>query len=250
MSKKYLLVCEGPTDIIVIKKIAKKISEVINSEIIIQELSPRRDATTKRYPEHGWEEVKQWCKLYGKNSDNNDNPFAILARSKSWEAQLTISNADALIIQMDTDIVSYITDLATEYSGISKQSRKRFAKNAILSWLGEDTLPSNIYLLLSTQSTETWLLATHERTETIFSSLPDNFDFEDIENIIELLCNLNLTYICYDDNGRTKLSKNNYQSYSQRIVNNLQKVRNECEEAENFCSFLENNIQQSLAPNS
>lgn len=242
MSKKYLLVCEGPTDIIVIKKIAKKISEATDSDIIIQELSPQRDATTRRYPDHGWKEVRQWCKLYGKNSDNSENHFAILARKKSWKAQLSISHADAIIIQMDTDIVEYITDLATMYNGTTKQSRKRFAKNAILSWLGEDTLPSNIYLLLSTQSTETWLLATHERTENIFSSLPNNFDFEDIENIIELLCNLNLQYICYNDGGRIKLSKNNYASYARRIVNNLQKVRRECEEAENFCNFLESNI--------
>jgi len=238
MPKKYLLVCEGPTDILVIKKIARKVSEIIKTEIFIQELSPQRDATTRQYPEHGWVEVRQWCKVYGNNIDTDENPFAILAKKRSWKAQLAITGADALIIQMDTDIVDYITDFGNQYNGSTKRSRKNFAKKAILHWLGESRLPENIYLLLTTYSTETWLLATYERTERVFSNLPENFDFENLDNVIELLCNLGLE--CYTEDGRKKLSKNHYMSYAEQIVNNLRKVRAECEEAENFCNFLEN----------
>jgi len=241
MIKKYLLVCEGPTDILVINKIAKKISQINNIKIEIQELSPQRDATTRRYPNHGWEEVRQWCRLYGTSLDITSNSFeALAAKSKNWKTQLAISGAEAIIIQIDTDIVNYITDLAISYTGTTKQVRKRFAQNAILNWLGESSLPDNIYLLLSTQSTETWLLATHERTEEVFSDLSDNFDFENIDNVIELLCNLNFQYICYDEGKRKKLSKSDYRPYAMRIIENLQKVRNECDEAERFCNFLEN----------
>lgn len=241
MSKKYLLVCEGPTDILVIREIAKKISENIDLNIIIQELSPQRDATTRKYPEHGWKEVRQWCRLHGNSYDVEPNSIeALAARRRSWRAQLDISGANALIIQMDTDIVDYITDLAISFNGTTKQSRKNFARRSILHWLGEDVLPEDIYLLLSTQCTETWVLATRERTENIFSQLSQGFDFENIENIIELLCSLNLEYICYEEGGKKRLSKNNYMPYAEKIVDNLQKVRKECEEAEKFCSFFEN----------
>ncbi len=240
MIKKYLLVCEGPTDILVINEIAKKLSQTVDEQIKIQELSPQRDATTRRYPNHGWEEVRQWCRLYGNSINITSNSLeALAAKHKNWRTQLVLSGAEAIIIQMDTDIVNYITDLAISYTGTTKQARKRFAQNAILNWLGESSLPDTIYLLLSTQSTETWLLATHERTEEVFSELSDNFDFENIDNVIELLCSLNFQYICYDEGNRKKLSKSNYTPYAMKIIENLQKVRNECDEAERFCSFLE-----------
>jgi hypothetical protein len=234
MSKKYLLICEGYTDILVIKEIAKH----IDSDIIIQELSPQRDATTRRYPEHGWEEVRQWCRLYGKSLDVDSDSFeALAAKSKSWKAQVDIASADGLIIQMDTDIVEYITDLAHSYNGTTKQARKRYAEKSVLKWLGEETKPDEIYLLLTTYSTETWLLATYERTNDIFNSLPNNFDFENVENVVDLLCSLGLE--CYQKGNITKLSKKGYHIYAARIVENLQNVRRECEEANNFCNFLE-----------
>jgi hypothetical protein len=230
--KLYLLVCEGPTDILVIDKIAKKISEDIDNTIQIRELSPQKDATTNRYPSHGWEEVKRWCKLYGKIIDVEDNPFAILAKKKNWRTLLKTSNAHGLIIQMDTDIVQYINDLIPNYRGTTKNERKRFAKKAILQWLGEDTLPTKIYLLLSTTSTETWILATHDRVESVFDDLPDNFDYEDIEDVIERL--FALDYCSYIDSKtrKKKFSKSNYMPYAQKIVDNLEKVCLECEEAD------------------
>jgi len=238
--KLYLLVCEGYTDILVIDKIAKKISENLNDNIEIRELSPQKDATTNRYPSHGWEEVRRWCKVYGKDIDTNDNPFAVLAKKKSYRTLLAISNADKLIIQIDTDIVSYITDLATTYNGRTKRSRKNYAKNAILHWLGESNTPCEVYLLLSTQSTETWLLATHDRVDSAFSDLPSNFDYEDIANVIDRL--LRLGYLSYiDENDNTKLSKTNYEPYAKKIAENLDKVRSECEEANNLCTLFESN---------
>ena len=242
MSKKYLLVCEGPTDILVIDKIAKNISENINDTIEIQELAPRRDATTYRYPSHGWEEVRKWCKVYGKNADIDDNPFAELIQKRNWRALLKISNANGLIIQMDTDIVEYITDLIPRYNsstGSTKNSRKQFAKRAILSWLGEEEIPNEIYLLLSTTSTETWILATHDRVENIFNDLPSDFDFEDINDVINRL--FDLGYASYiNREGMKKLKKDLeiYKTYAQRITDNLEKVCSECEEANKICNLF------------
>lgn len=238
-SKLYLLVCEGPTDILVIDKIAKKISENIDDTIQVRELSPQKDATTNRYPSHGWEEVKRWCKVYGKTIDAGDNPFAILAKKRNWRALVKTSNAHGLIIQIDTDIVQYITDLIPIYHGSTKNERKRFAQKAILNWLGEDTLPNEVYLLLSTSSTETWILATHKRIESVFNDLPTNFDYEDIEDVVERL--FTLGYLSYIDKstGKKKFSKSNYTPYAKRIIDNLEKVRAECEETEKLCQEFE-----------
>lgn len=236
--KIYLLVCEGPTDIIVVKEIAKKISNEINNTIKIRELSPQKDATTARYPSHGWEEVRRWCRLYGTSITSTDNTLeAFAARRKNWKAELALADADGLIIQMDTDIVQFITDLAYTYTSSSKDSRKRFAEASILHWLGETNTPDEMYFLLSTQSTETWLLATHNRIESVFNDLPEDFDFEDIENAVERL--LSLGYISYVDSaGKQKFSKSNYQPYAQKISNNLEKVCLECEEAKHLHNFL------------
>jgi len=238
-NKLYLLVCEGPTDILVIDKIAKKISENISNSVNIREISPQKDATTNRYPNHGWEAVKRWCKLYGRSIVETGDPLIdFAAKRKSWKAELAISQANGLIIQIDTDIVQYITDLIPNYSGTTKKSRKSFAKKAILNWLGETTKPDEIYLLLSTTSTETWILATHDRIESVFNDLPNDFDFEDIENVIERL--FTLGYASYiDSQGKEKLSKSDYRPYAQKIIDHLDKVRLECEEVEKMCQEFE-----------
>ncbi len=237
----YLLVCEGPTDISVIKEISKRISANIGKNIIIQELSPQRDATTNRYPSHGWEEVRSWCKMYGKTVDTGDNPFAILAAKRTWKALLKASRAHGLIIQMDTDIAQYIGDLNPRYTGSTKNERKRFCQKAILNWLGEPTKPNNIYLLLSTNSTETWILATHSRADAVFHDLSNGFDFEEISNVVDRL--ITLGYRTYLDNetNRVKFSKDLslYQNYAEKIANNLVKVRLESEEAEKLCQKFE-----------
>ena len=239
-SKLYLLVCEGPTDILVIDKIAKKISNDIDHTIQVRELSPQKDATTNRYPSHGWEEVRRWCKLYGTSIDTSVATLEAFAASrKNWRAEVKISNAHGLIIQIDTDIVQYITDQIPIYNGSTKNERKRFAKKAILNWLGEDTLPDEIYLLLSTSSTETWVLATHDRIESVFDDLDHGFDYENIEDVVERL--FTLGYLSYIDRetGKKKLSKSNYTPYAKKIVDNLRKVRSECEETEKLCQEFE-----------
>jgi len=239
--KIYLLVCEGPTDIQVIDKITKKISTQINDNIIVRELAPQRDKTTKRYPNHGWEEVRRWCKLYGKSDFTDENPFAKLAQQKNWQALVSAAGAEGLIIQMDTDIAQYIEDIMPTFSQSTKKARKTFCEKSILKWLGLSSIPENIYLLLSTYSTETWILATHDRVESVFKDLEKDFDYECISDSIERLISLGYNSYIDEYTGKEKLSKDLhvYSAYSNKIVNNLLKVRSECEEVEKFCSMLE-----------
>jgi len=236
----FLLVCEGPTDILTIKSIAKKISQKIDKDIEIRELSPQRDETTNRYPHHGWKEVRKWCKLYGKSLNNSTNPLeSFAARSKNWKSLVSVSNANALIIQIDTDIAEYIDEVEPTYSGSTKNARKRFLDKAILQWLGEDTIPEKAFLLKSTYSTETWLLATFDKNNVVFDDLNEGFDFEEIEDINPRLFTLGCANYT-DPNGQQKLSKNNYGNYADKIASNIDKVRKECEEANLLCNKFEN----------
>jgi hypothetical protein len=237
----YLLVSEGPTDILVIKEIANKISKDTSREIIIQELSPQRDATTNSYPNHGWKEVKRWCSVNGNNIEEVDSPFAVFAKHKHWRNHIAF--ADGLIIQIDTDIAEYIDDMIPSYSGDTKNTRKNFCKKALLKWLGEMHKPEEIYFLLSTHSTENWVLATHARTEAVFNDLSNTFDFEEITNVVDRLGSLGYTTYVDPSSGKTKLSKDLklYSTYAKKIKNNLIKVRQECEEAERFYQMLSPN---------
>ena len=238
----YLLVCEGPTDIIVIKKIAKVLSTQLGKQIEIREISPQRDATTHRYPDHGWEEVKQWCQLYGETSINIDNPFAqIAAKSRNWKTLIAMSRAEGLIIQIDTDIAEQIIiDDMPVYRGDSKNSRKHYCRKSLLYWLGENTIPDNIHFILSTYSTETWLLSTHNRTEDVFENIEDNFDFEDIANPQDYLISLGYSTYSNHTGSGLKLSKDLslYSRYADSIASNLETVSRECEEVQKFTTYL------------
>lgn len=237
----FLLVCEGPTDILTIKNIAREISQKIDKDIEIRELSPQRDETTHRYPHHGWKEVRKWCKLYGKSLNNNSNSLeSFAAKNKNWKALVSVSKANALIIQIDTDIVEYIDEIEPKYNGSTKNARKRFLDKAILQWLGEDTIPEKVFLLKSTYSTETWLLATFDRDNEVFNNLDDQFDFEEIEDINSRLFTLGFDNYT-DENGKQKLSKDlsKYTNYAQKIASNIDKVREECDEAEFLCNEFE-----------
>lgn len=238
---KYLLVTEGPTDFIILKRISNIVSKYTGKNIEFVELSPQKDETTNRYPNHGWKEVRNWCRLYGKNIDNLPNEFVkIAAKNKNWKILVKLANARGIIIQIDTDIVEYIDELNVKYRGSNKLSRKKFCEKAILDWLGEDNLVENLYLIKSTYCTETFILATYPRTNDIFNDLPTSFDYEDVIDVIPRLIKLGFdSYITED--GVEKLSKDLelYKKYSNAIEQEFENVKLECQEINLLCKELE-----------
>ncbi len=239
---KYLLVTEGPTDFIILEKISSIISKNIDKHIEFVQLSPQKDQTSDRYSDHGWKEVRKWCRLYGKNKDDLANVFARLSsKSKNWKTLVKVSNAKGIIIQIDTDIAEYIDEINFRYQGTNKLSRKRFCEKVILNWLGEDSLVEGLYFMKSTDSTETFILATFPRNHENFNDLPAFFDFEDIKDVIPRLIKFGLTNYTRED-GINRLSKDLglYEKYSDMIEKNFTKVRQECQEIDFLCQKLEN----------
>lgn len=239
MSAVYLLVCEGFTDSLVIDKIAKKLGQKLGKSIEIRPIAPQRDATTSRVEDFGWENVRQWCQIYGNSQNIELNSLEALAASrKNWKPLISFSGASGLIIQIDTDIVEQIGDIRPLYSGSTKKARKKFIEKAIITWLGEQDLPTEIFILASTHSTETWILATYDRSNGIFNDLDENFDFEDIQDATNRL--LKLGYKCHPENEK-KINKHEsfYIDYANNIAAKITKVRSECEEVEKLCKKLE-----------
>lgn len=242
MNKKYLLVSEGPTDSIVIKHIAKKLSASVDHNIEIVEISPTPDATSGTYPPHGWGGVKAWCLKYSRNK----TPGALshlpqmmqqMLLRLNWPALIAINNAEGIIIQIDTDIAHLLNDPKV-YPPNS--CRLTHCKDSILLWLNEPVTPGNIYLALSVYAIENWLLATHAPTDPIFNDLPLQFSYEDIDDFEDRL--VNLGYPSYVKSGRQRLVKSpssTYEPYGQLIADNLIDVRSRCAAANALCIHLE-----------
>lgn len=241
MVDKYLLVSEGPTDSYIVKGLADRISVVTGnlSEVIL--LSPQQDATSGGWLATGWTEVRKWCIAYGNGgaagSAAASNPFARTVLRKSWQALVAISGAKGLIVQMDTDIAEKITDPPA--FDPAADDRRAFCEAAILGWLGVPDLAHGPFLVLSTYAIETWLLATHDPSDPIFSDLPSDFDYEALADFEARL--LALGYKSERRNGSLRLQKTKklYLGYAVKIADNLGSVRSRCSEAEALCRLFE-----------
>ncbi|WP_337238810.1 hypothetical protein [Vibrio cholerae] len=239
---KYLLVCEGPTDVAFLKRLSSQLGKDLGAEVTIQELSPQRDATTGEWPAHGWNAVRTWCKSWSVKSDddlaNIPNHFVELAKRRTWKALVNNTSADGLIIQMDTDIAEHITDLDERFPNTAL-NRREFCEQALLNWINEtETSREKPFLLLPSYAIETWLLALYDPSESVFSDLKTGFNYEDIVNLEDRL--ISLGFSSKKKKGVVRLAKkdNQYVNYADRVFINFKTVKSRCSEAEKFESFL------------
>ncbi|EPK5156146.1 hypothetical protein I8I59_001459 [Enterobacter cloacae] len=244
--KIYLLVCEGPTDIAVVMALAQKVQETIGKEVEIRELSPTQDKTTGTYPSQGWTAVKSWCEKFSTNKNITipdgleEWKKKLLSQKMSfrWDTLIKMSGADGIILQIDTDIVEEMTHADFSASGLT---RKQFSHNAVNIWLNELSKPDDFYYVMSTFSTETWLLATHDPSENaaVLGDLATVGDYETIDNIEDRL--IALGYSKQKKKGQYRLRKEPaiYKRYGERIASKIDLVKSRCKEADNFFDFLE-----------
>lgn len=241
LNKKYLLVSEGPTDHVVIKEIANKISTNQGRQIDIIELSPQRDATTGTYPGHGWGAIKSWCAKFSQKSAADVAHLPQMAQQylmrQNWRALIAFNNADGLIIQLDTDIAHLLLDTAPYVPGTC---RKTHCNTNLLFWLKEPNTSAELYFAVTSSSIETWLLATFPPTHAVFKDLPQNFNYEDITNVEDRL--ITLGFASGQKRGRERIKKSPYtiyEPYGKVIANQLPSVRQRCLAAEDLCTHLE-----------
>lgn len=236
--KKYLLVCEGPTDIEILTSMAKALANKNGSLVEILELSPQLDATSGNYPAHGWTAVRSWCRANRTKTEAEVAGLEVNVRAaalrKNWRNLVSATAADGIIIQLDTDIAEEIVDLPQAFQD-SALDRREYCENAIACWLCVPKIEPGMFLVLSTHSTETWLLACHDPEDPIFSDLPDAFNYEQIPNTEDRLLALGYK----KKSGRLNKKPSLYKGYAQNLIKDIAKVRARCTEAEAFCTFVE-----------
>lgn len=244
--KIYLLVCEGPTDIAVIVALTQKVQEKIGKDVEIRELSPTQDKTTGTYPSQGWTAVKSWCEKFSINKNIvipdglEDWKKKLLSQKLSlrWDTLIKMSGADGIILQIDTDIAEEMNHADFSTSGIT---RKQFSYAAVNLWLNETNKPDEFYYVMSTFSTETWLLATHEPSENtaVLGDLATVRDYETIDNIEDRL--IALGYSKQKKRGQDRLRKEPaiYKRYGEKIAAKIDLVKSRCAEADSLMNFLE-----------
>lgn len=243
MLRKYLLVCEGPTDIQILQKISQTTVNKNGYKLEIVPLAPQRDATTATFPPHGWSEVRAWCKsnMQKTEADVAHLPAQLrpIALRKNWKVIAAAAGADGVIVQMDTDIAEQISDLPSSFAASGK-NRRDYCMDGILAWLKEAALDPAMFLVLPTYASETWILATHEPTESVFSDLPKAFSYEDISDAEARL--VALGYASKRKNGVMRVSKkaSHYESHANRVAAALATVRARCPEADAVSVFFEN----------
>lgn len=242
-SKKFLLVCEGPSDIEVLRAISLAVTNANGNSIEIVPLSPQMDQTSGIFPPHGWTAVKSWCAGNREKSVADvahlNAQLQTVALRKNWRTLIAASGADGLIIQLDTDIAEEIRDLPQDFVA-SGMTRRSYTEAAIFHWLAVPASPVNsLFLVLSTYSTETWILACHHPSDPIFSDLQPNFSYEDLRDAENRLIGKGLK--SRKKNGKSRLDKSPqlYKNYAAQIVSALPDIRGRCQEADLYCSFLE-----------
>lgn len=208
MTKRYLLVCEGPTDISILEAIAHS----LGGGII--ELAPKQDATTATYPSHGWKAVRDWCQRIGANSSKNPLEFYL-----KWH------QADGLIIQIDTDIAHFIK-IGKKYGASGDSS---WCSKAIDNWLGVHHGLAFVHYVLPTYSTESWILATFANSRIGISGTRD---YESIATPEKYLMSLGYQTV----NGKLKKNRQLYKGerYSQRVLKHICKAKRRCSSLNNY----------------
>lgn len=239
--KKILIVCEGPTDYVVIDGIFQHIGHATNKSFNTIMLSPQIDATTNTAERHGWTGVKRWCQLY---STKNEQDYIHLPPSiratllrKSWESVIAFTNADLLLIQIDTDIANCIDPAFDE----DIQSRRDFCENSINLWLAVDMQKDNCKYLLPTFSIETWFLSTYENNNHVNIFTHGENDYECYHNVEKMLISLGYPSKVKGVTRKLKKEPKKYKlndKYLPRLIANIDVAQDRCAELKRFVALI------------
>ncbi len=227
-----MVVCEGSSDFSFIEGIIKKLGNdlKVNAEAVL--LEPQFDATIGRHNKFGYEGVKAWC-----------NHKRLIRQTKGADVigtLLALSNADFLLIHLDSDIADKIEVNSIAFSGAVKE-RRQWCHSALDNWLGIAKDEMYNHYLIPTWQIETWLLSTFDKDNSphVFSS--EIMDYEEICNVEELLLQLGYAED-FEKKGRLYKERELFSSnpqYVPRLLQMLDKVEKSCEEFSRFKKLIQ-----------
>lgn len=201
-------VCEGSTDIVVLRRIV----EAILGDIDPLALQPETDALDRQVvgTPAGWSEVRAWCERVKSLDDYFDPDVG--------------EPLDLLVIAVDLDIAIR--------AGITKQPQNLGAYDAselckiIKSWLPAP-LSGRVVIAIPVMAIEAWVLAAA---------------FRQLRNL-ELIVDPAAVLV---DKGKIEMGRNGpwkrvreYRGFAESVANRLKHVRKACGEADRFVAKLE-----------
>lgn len=134
------VVCEGPTDFVVLKELLYRICSKLDDVIPLQ---PEGDETS--FEAGGWLLVKKWCQ------DNGPKLSSFLGHRYG-------DPIDILLIHVDGDIAA---SLGIDVQGRAAKEIAQDVCKTVKSWLGHPPrlLPPQVIITIPMESTETWIVA-------------------------------------------------------------------------------------------
>ncbi|MBL1352697.1 MAG: hypothetical protein COA61_005085 [Zetaproteobacteria bacterium] len=199
-----------------------------NIEAIL--LEPQYDATTGKHDKFGYTQIRAWCKKAS---------YLQQTQGRDWIGQqLALSNADLLLIHMDTDIAQNLELNNSLFSGDFK-SRKSWCNESLNAWLGL-AKGGDCYYVLPTWQIESWILATYDEVNSpkVFPSAVA--DYESIQDVETRLLSLGYKEDL-QKNGRIYKERSLYSkdpNYLQRLQNNFSIAAERCDELHDFQVLL------------
>jgi hypothetical protein len=201
-------VCEGSTDVVVLRRVVEKILGEIDS----RPLQPEVDALDRQIPRgrSGWSEVRAWCQRVNSFDDYFDPDVG--------------DPLDLLVVAVDLDI-AINAGLQKRPTNLSAYDATELCK-IIKSWL-PTPLPGRVIITIPVMATEAWILA---------AMFPHLSDLESEANPAGILVEKGKIQI--QRNGPWKRASE-YRHFAEVVTNKLKRVREECREANRFVKKLE-----------
>lgn len=202
-------VCEGSTDIVVLRRIVAEVLGPIDSRT----LQPRTDELDRTMPgtAAGWSEVKAWCERVQAFDEYFDpligDPF------------------DILVLAIDLDVAVH-AGLQKTPANLGSYDAKQLC-NVVKSWLPEQ-LPGRLVIAIPVMSIEAWVLA------ALFPKRKVSPQHEMTPAQVLV------------DRKKIRMGKNGpwkrvveYRGFAEVVATRLRRVRSVCSEADRFVKKVE-----------
>lgn len=238
------IVCEGPTDKIVIEAILRKLEGELNGKRFhpVTRLQPLDSDAFGGFGNtgSGWGGVYRWCKLSRKNGDGflSNDP--------------DIQHMDLIIYHLDADVSMFsykdenilpdrdAKDLPCNEKCPPVSASVDRLKDVLLSWMGEESLPSKTLFCIPAQNIETWVVATLYPNATILHPEDRECSDDGIHFLYSLPKNEKMVE---KKDSKFKKKKRHYENRSHEISDGWQNAVDILSEANRFDHNLRKYIE-------
>jgi hypothetical protein len=208
------LVCEGQTDVPVLREIILELWPSIDEVLTLQ---PELDESGRGKGRAGWSEVKAWCELHAEDLEDvllPDVGFPI----------------DLLLIAIDVDI-AVAAGIADPPQAVGTYETPRL-RDVMRGWLLTDTrkrLPAVVVFSTPVMAIEAWVLA---------ALFPKSVALENVKDPAAALVTKKKLRLS-PTTGTPWKELVLYRRFAKKVAENLPRVRKKCSEANRTCGEIE-----------